>query len=272
MAGVGAACAFGAVSNRIVNVGHSGSHYDISSEQEQHTPGVDLVARDDGGELIDIGLRLDELNVLPGKIGPFVSFRPDGPPASGWGPLQTQQSGPSSSFGSGGSLDGGPVVVGAASGAAAGQPLAQPPATPANPPAPDAPPPAPDLGAPGGFGAPGPLDPVLFGPSQPDGPPSPGGGAPPGVVDTGPPPPPPTIVPLPPGPAVTPPPPAPSPQLFGGGGGPPPTTAIAPVPEPAAWGAMLLGFILAGGALRLRRNGATPARATSGLGVAAEER
>jgi hypothetical protein len=277
MAGLGAACAIGVVNNRVTILGtHIGPHYDISSQQEeQHTtgPGVDLATRDDAGELIDIGLRLDELSVLPGKVGPFVSFTTGAPPPNGLGPQQTLQSSPPSfGFGGGGgpSFAGG-VVAGASNGTAPGntpQTLTQPPGTPADPPSqPDTTPPNtpfPGFIAPGGAGG---LEPFLGvtppGPGQP-----PTGGTPPPPGPTGPNPPPP-IIPLPPpeppqtSPGVTD---SPPPVLGGGGGGGGgggPATPAA-VPEPSAWSVMLLGLGVAGLVLRRRRPVASSGRVMAG--------
>jgi hypothetical protein len=263
MAGLGAACAFGVVSNRVTVLGtRIGGHYELSSQQEERrTPGVDLAARDSGDELIDIGLRLDQLDVLPGQIGPFTSFfAPGGPPPPRWAPFQTQQSG--LAFGGEGSSVGDLVVAGGGAAGVIAQAQTLPPTVnpPADPP-PDAPPPPAALG---GLGQS--PDPVLFLPPGP-GQPAPGGPPPPGGVDpgpvltptTGPPPPPP-----PPGPPLPSPPLTPvvlpgvadpTPPAFaappGGPGGP--AGAPGPVPEPAAWSAMLIGFGLAGHALRRRR-------------------
>jgi hypothetical protein len=264
MAGLGAACAFGVVSNRVTVLGtRIGGHYELSSQQEdRRTPGVDLATRDSGSELIDIGLRLDQLDVLPGQLDPFRSFAPGGPPPNLWSPFQTQQSG--LSFGDGGASVGGLVVAGGAAAGVIAQAQTLPPAAgaPADP-QPDAPP------APVAFGGSGqPLDPVLLLPPG-LGPPAPGGPPPPGGVDPGPVPPP-TTGPPPPaplGPQGPLGPPLPSPPVApivvpGAADTSPPAFAAPPdgpagpagaIPEPAAWSAMLMGFGIAGHALRRRR-------------------
>jgi hypothetical protein len=277
MAGLGAACAIGVVNNRVTILGtHIGPHYDISSQQEeQHTtsPGVDLATRGDGGELIDIGLRLDELSVLPGKVGPFVSFTTGAPGPNGSGLPQTLQSSPPSfgfGGGGGGSSIAGGVTTGGANGTAPGnapQNLAQPPGTPADPPSqPDSPPPPgapfPGFFAPGGAGG---LEPFLgvtpSGPGQP-----PTGGAPPPPIVSGPNPPPPIILP----PVSPTPPPGPTdpPPVVvaggGGGGGGGSASPAAAAPEPSAWSAMLLGLGVAGIALRRRRPVAASGRVMAG--------